>query len=395
MGRGIAVLAALTVSVFVVGTSEYLISGLLPRVAADLGVTVAAAGQAVTGYALGVVVGGPLVTVLTVRLPRKGLAIGLLLLFAGGNAICAAAGSYELLLIGRVVASLGHAAFLTLVVLLATRTVAAERAGTAIAAVATGFAVATLLGVPAGMLLGERAGWRTPFAVLAALALAAALLLAAVLPRYGAPGGRVRDELRTLTRPPVLLVIALTGLGLAAVSTVFTYLATALGEITGFTATAVSVLLLVYGAGSLAGGLAAGRLADRSAGGTVRGTFAGLAVVFAVLPAALQWRVPAVAAVLAFGLLAAATTPVLQSVMVRRAGDAPTLAISVNVCAFNIGIAAGSALGGGLVAAGGLRWLGLAAAGLSLAALAVTYAAVPRRSPAPVPGESAVRALRS
>ncbi|TDD88500.1 MFS transporter [Actinomadura darangshiensis] len=395
MGRGIAVLAALTVSVFVVGTSEYLISGLLPQVAADLGVTVAAAGQAVTGYALGVVIGGPLVTVLTVRLPRKGVAIGLLLLFAAGNAICAAAGSYELLLAGRVVASLSHAAFLTIALLLTTRTVPAERAGTAIAAIASGFAVATLLGVPVGVLLGERAGWRVPFAVLAALALAAALLLAAVLPRYDAPDARVRDELRTVTRRPVLLIIAMTSLGMAAVSTVFTYLATALGEITGFTPTAVSVLLLVYGGGSLAGGLIAGRAADRSAAAAVRGTFAGLAVVLALVPAALGWRLPAVAAVLAFGLLASATTPVLQSLMLRRAGGAPTLAVSVNVCAFNIGIAAGSALGGGLVASGGLRWLGFAASGLSLAALAVTFAAVPRRATAPAPRGDGVRALQS
>ncbi|MBO2450801.1 MFS transporter [Actinomadura barringtoniae] len=365
-------LAALTVSVFVVGTSEYLIAGLLPQVADDLGVSVATAGQAVTAYALGVVIGGPAVTILTVRLPRKGLAIGLLLLFAAGNAICALAPSYEMLLAGRVVASLSHAAFLTLAMLLTTQSVAPERTGTAIATVASGFAVATLLGVPVGVLIGDGAGWRAPFAVLTGLALAATLLLALVLPRQEARETRVRDEVRTVTRRPVLLVIATTSLVMAAVATVFTYLAPTLTRISGFGTTAVSVLLLVYGAGSLLGGLIAGRLADRSLGATVRGTIAALSGVLALVPLAAGWKASAVVVVLAFGLLASTTTPTMQSLLLKHAGSAPTLAVAVNVCAFNIGIATGSMAGGVMVAAGGLRWLGLAAAVLGLGALALT-----------------------
>ncbi|QYC38442.1 Purine efflux pump PbuE [Nonomuraea coxensis DSM 45129] len=365
------------VSVFVVGTSEYLIAGLLPQVAADLGVTLSAAGHTVTAYALGVVVGGPLVTVATVRLPRKGLALGLLVLFAAGNGICAVAGSYGLLIAGRVVASLSHAAFLTLALMLTVRAVAPERVGTAIAVVGSGFSAATLLGVPVGVLVGDGAGWRAPFAGLAVLALAAVPLLAVVLPREPAPDTSVGAELRTMLRRPVPVVIATTAVGLAATSTVFTYLAPALSQITGFAPAAVSALLLVYGVGGLAGGLVAGRLADRSLPATVRGTFAGLAAVLALFPLALGSPVAAVAVVLVFGLLTSATTPVLQSLLLRHAGGAPTLAVSVNVCAFNVGIAAGSALGGGLVAADGLRWLGLAAAALGLAALAVSYAAVP------------------
>lgn len=384
MKRSLLVPAVLMVSVFVVGTSEYLIAGLLPQVAADLDVSVSTAGQAVTAYALGVVVGGPLVTIATVRLPRKGLALGLLVLFAAGNAVCAVAGSYEVLIAGRVIASLSHAAFLTLALMAATRVVAPHRAGTAIAAVGSGFSVATLLGVPLGVLLGEDAGWRTPFAVLVVLALAAAGALAAVLPRQEAAVTRVRDEIATVLGRRVLIVIATTAVGLAATSTVFTYLVPALTGITGFGTTAISALLLLHGAGGLAGGLAAGRLADRSPAVTVRGTFAGLAVMLAVFPFAVPWAGPAVVAVLVLGVLTSATTPALQSLVLRHAGRAPTLAVSVNVCAFNIGIAAGSALGGGLVAVDGLRWLGLAAAALSLAALAISYAAVPRE-PAPAP----------
>ncbi|MGN9846263.1 MFS transporter [Nonomuraea sp. H19] len=382
MKKSLVVPIALMVSVFVVGTSEYLIAGLLPQVAADLDVSVSTAGQTVTAYALGVVIGGPLVTIATVRLPRKGLALGLLLLFAAGNTICAVAGSYELLIAGRVVASLSHAAFLTLALMLTTRVVAPERVGTAIAVVGSGFSAATLLGVPVGVLLGEGMGWRAPFGVLAVLALVVTGLLAVVLPRQDAAATSVRDELATVVQRRVLVVIATTAVGLAATSTVFTYLAPALTEITGFTPVVVSTLLLVYGLGSLAGGLVAGRLADRSLAATVRGTFAGLAVVLALFPLALRWQVSAVFAVLAFGLLTSATTPVLQSLMLRRAGDAPTLAVSANVCAFNIGIAGGSALGGGLVAVDGLGWLGLVAAVLSLGALAVSYAAITRRQPA-------------
>ncbi|MEV5329392.1 MFS transporter [Nonomuraea fastidiosa] len=382
MRSSVLVPAVLMASVFVVGTSEYLIAGLLPQMAADLEVSVSTAGQAVTAYALGVVIGGPLVTIATVRLPRKGLALGLLVLFAAGNAVCAVAGSYEVLIAGRVVASLSHAAFLTVALMMVTRVVAPDRAGSAIAAVAAGFSAATLLGVPLGVLLGEGAGWRTPFAVLAALALAVAGALAAALPRQDAPATSVREEIATVLGRRVLVVIATTAVGLAATSTVFTYLAPALTGITGLGPGAVSTLLLVYGAGSLAGGLVAGRLADRSLAGTVRGTFIGLAVVLAAFPFAVPWAGTAVVVVLALGVLTSATTPALQSLLLRHAGQAPMLATSVNVCAFNIGIAAGSALGGGLVAADGLRWLGLAAAGLSLVALAISYAAIPRR-PAP------------
>ncbi|MEU4832528.1 MFS transporter [Streptosporangium sp. NPDC023615] len=200
-------------SVFVIGTSEYLVAGLLPQVGADLRVSVGAAGQTVTAYALGVVIGGPIVTVLTVRLPRKALALGLMALFAAGSAISALAPSYEVLLAGRVVSSLGHAAFLALALVTATGVVPAERVGTAIAAVVSGFTAATLLGVPLGALLGQGAGWRVPFAVLTGLALAGTALLAAVLPRQEARPTRVRDEVRVVTRRPVLLAIATTAVG--------------------------------------------------------------------------------------------------------------------------------------------------------------------------------------
>ncbi|MEV4253435.1 MFS transporter [Spirillospora sp. NPDC049652] len=378
MSKIFVLLAALGASVFVVGTSEYLVAGLLPQVASDLGVSVAAAGQAVTAYALGVVLGGPLLTAATVRVPRRTLAVGLLVLFAVGNALCAVAPSYGVLLLGRVVASLSHAAFLTLALMLTTKIVRPERVGTAIAGVAAGFSVATLLGVPVGVLLGDSAGWRTPFAVLAGLALVMAVTLGVLLPGGESNVTRVRDEVRTVVSRPVLLVVATTAVGMAAVSTVFTYLAPSLRDVAGFGAAAVSGLLVVYGVGSLAGGLTAGRFADRSLELTVRGTFGGLAIALVVVALALPWKVGAVAAVLVFGLLASSTTPTLQTLLLKHAGSAPTLAVSVNIAAFNIGIALGSVVGGLVVSEAGTRWTGLAGAALSVAGLGLSYLALPR-----------------
>jgi MFS transporter, DHA1 family, inner membrane transport protein len=388
MRTSFAILAALCASVFVVGTSEYLVAGLLPQVGADLQVSVGTAGQAVTAYALGVVIGGPLVTVATARLPRKGLALGLMLLFAAGSAICAWAPSYEVLLAGRVVSSLSHAALLALALVMATSVVPADRAGTAIATVASGFTVATLLGVPLGALLGERAGWRMPFVVLTVLALAGTALLAAVLPRQAAGTTGIGEELRVVARRPVLVAIATTAVGFSGVATVFTYVAPLLTKVSGFGAGAVSALLLAYGAGSFLGNLAAGRLTDRSLPATLRGVFGGLSGVLVLVPFAAVWKPSAVLAVLALGLLATATIAPLQGLILRHAGAAPTLAVSVNVGAFNLGAAAGSVIGGVIVAAGGLRWTGLAGAALSLGGLALSFLAVRRPAPAAVDVEN-------
>lgn len=378
MSRSFATLAALCASVFVVGTSEYLVAGMLPEVGADLQVSQGTAGQAVTAYALGVVIGGPVVTMATARLPRKGLAIGLMLLFAAGSALSALAPTFGILLTGRVISSLSHAAFFALALVMATSVVPEHRTGSAIATVASGFTVATLLGVPLGSLLGHAAGWRAPFAVLTALTLAAVALLALVLPRQQAPAASLRDELWVVTRKPTLLAIATTAVGFSGVCVVFTYIAPLLTRVAGFSPAAVSALLLTYGAGSFLGNLAAGKLTDKSLSATVRGVFGGLTGVLASMPFAAAWQPTAVLAVLFLGLLATATIAPLQGLILRRAGAAPTLAVAVNVGAFNLGAAVGSALGGLLVDAGALRWTGPAGAVLSLTGLALASLILPR-----------------
>ncbi|NUW39287.1 MFS transporter [Nonomuraea rhodomycinica] len=382
MRRTFAVLAALCVSVFVVGTAEFLAAGLLPRIGSDLGVSVAVAGQVVTAYALGTVVAGPLVAVATVRLPRKGLMLALMAVFAAGSVVSALAPSYPVLLAGRVVSSVGHATFFALTLIAATTVAGPGRAGSAIAAVTSGLTVANLLGVPLGSALGQQLGWRFPFAVLAALALACLALLAFALPRVPAQPTSVTTELSVLARRPVLVSVATTAVGFAGVGAVFTYLAPTLTEVSGFTPAMVSWLLLAYGVGSLLGNLVAGRLADRSVGATLRGVFACLTALLAVLPLAVVHKPAAAAAVLGLGLLATATVAPLQSLILRRAGAAPTLAVTVNVAAFMLAHAVGSVIGAGVVTAAGLRWTGLAGAVLSAAGLLLSCLAVPRRAAA-------------
>jgi DHA1 family inner membrane transport protein len=358
--------------VFAVGTAELLVSGLLPEIAASTNVSMAGTGQLVTAYALGVVIGGPLITVLTARVPRKGLVLGLVTVFVAGSLLSATASSYGVLLIGRVVSALSQGTLFAVALVVVTSVVPVERAGRAIATVVSGLTLATVLGVPLGAVLGHQFGWRTPFVVVAAIAAAGGVVLAIAMPRTPAPTTGAMAELRALARPPVLLAIVTTSVGFAGVGVVLTYIVPLLTQVTGFSAPTVSVLLLVYGAGSLLGNHVAGRLADVSPTRTVRIVFLGLTAVLATLPFATGWQPTAIAAVLAFGLLATATIAPLQSLLLQHAGDAPTLSVAANVSGFNLANALGSALGGGLVAAGALRWTGLAGAALALAGFALT-----------------------
>ncbi|MFF5210441.1 MFS transporter [Streptosporangium sp. NPDC000396] len=382
MKRTVLTLVSLCLSVFVVGTAEFLAAGLLPQIGTDLRVSVAVAGQVVTAYALGTVIAGPLVAIATVRLPRKGLMLTLMAVFAAGSAVSALAPSYPMLLAGRVISSIGHATFFALTLIVATTMVSSDRAGTAIAAVTSGLTVANLLGVPLGSVLGQHLGWRFPFAVLAVLGVVCLALLAFALPHIPAQPAGIVSEIAVLARRPVLVSIATTTVGFAGVGVVFTYVAPMLNQVSGFEPATVSLLLVVYGLGSLLGNLVAGRLADLAPGATLRGVFACLTVLLAVMPFAVVHKPGAVATVLGLGLLATATVAPLQKLILQSAGAAPTLAVTVNVAAFMLAHAVGSVLGAGVVTVAGLRWTGLAGAVLSGAGLLLSYLAVSRRTAA-------------
>src|SRR5688572_14638756 len=226
--------------------------GLLMQVAADLKVTIAAAGLLISGYALGVFVGAPLLTAATSRLPRKAALVALMVIFTLGNLACALAPNYEILMIARVVTSLAHGTFFGVGAVVATSLVAADRKASAISIMFSGLTVATLLGVPAGAWLGVHFGWRSTFWAVSAIGVVATLV-----PKDEGVRAPVafREELKVVARPQVLLGLLMTALGFAGVFTVFTYIQPLLMQVSGFAESAVSPILLVFGAGLIAGNL--------------------------------------------------------------------------------------------------------------------------------------------
>jgi predicted MFS family arabinose efflux permease len=257
-------LLALTVGSFGIGTTEFVIMGLLMQVSADLGVTIASAGLLISGYALGVAVGAPVLTLATRKLPRKTVLLALMAIFTLGNLACALAPDYGSLMAARVITSLAHGTFFGVGSIVATGLVAPERKASAIAVMFSGLSLATLLGVPAGAWLGLHYGWRSTFWVVALIGLLAFLVLAVFVPRSAAENGNgsIRQELAGLARPQVVLGLLMTVFGFAGVFAIFTYIQPILTQLTGFSEAAVSPILLVFGGGIFIGNLLGGRLAD-------------------------------------------------------------------------------------------------------------------------------------
>jgi len=364
---------ALAVGAFGIGTTEFVIMGLLPEVGADLGVSLSSAGLLVTGYALGVVVGAPPVAILTTRLPRKTLLLGLMLIFTLGNLACALAPGYGTLMAARVLTSLAHGAFFGVGSVVATSLVKPEKQASAIALMFTGLTLANVLGVPFGTWLGQAWGWRATFWAVTGVGIAAMLAIAAWVPHSrGDRGGSLIGELRALSRPQVLLGFAMTVLGFGGVFTAFTYIAPLLTELAGFSPGAVSPILLLFGVGLVAGNTYGGKLADRRLMPTLVGSLALLAVVLAVFSLTVHAKFAAVATVALLGAAAFATVPPLQMRVLEKAGDAPNLASAFNIAAFNLGNAAGAWLGGLTIDHGpGLAATPLVAAAVTASGLAI------------------------
>lgn len=356
-------LYALAAGAFGIGTTEFVIMGLLIQVAIDLHVSIAAAGLLISGYALGVFVGAPVLTIATSRLPHKAVLIGLMAIFTLGNLGCAMAPNYAVLLLARVITSLAHGTFFGVGSVVATSLVAADRRASAISIMFTGLTVATLLGVPAGAWLGLHFGWRSTFWAVAAMGVLAMLVIVAWVPADHERGKRmaVRAALRAVGDPSVLLGLLMTVLGFAGVFTVFTYIQPILTSVTGFGEAAVSPILLMFGLGLIAGNLLGGRLADRHVTRAVPLTLAALIVVLGAMTFALHSKVLAVLFVGLLGMAAFATVPPLQWWVLHKANDAKNLASSLNIGAFNLGNALGAWLGGIVVAhgpgLGALTWV--------------------------------------
>ncbi|GAA3851661.1 MFS transporter [Saccharothrix violaceirubra] len=378
-------LIALALGAFGIGTTEFVIVGLLPEVSRDLGVSIPTAGLLVSGYALSVVVGAPLVTALGARLPRKTLLLGLMGLFVLGNLLCAVASDYSVLMVGRVVAALCHGAFFGVGSVVAADLVAPDRRARAIALMFTGLTAANVLGVPLGTALGQAFGWRSTFWAVTALGVAGAVGVLALVPRLPGSDG-LRGELAVFRRPGVWLALATTAFGFGAVFASFTYVAPMMTEVAGFSSGAVTWLLVLFGAGLCVGNVLGGRLADRDLMPNLRRVLLALTVVLLVFVAAAHWPVAAVITIALFGVAGFATVAPLQARVLGQAEGAPALASAANIAAFNLGNAAGAWLGGVAIDAG-FGWTAPNWVGAALAACALVLASV-RVAPALVKGRS-------
>ncbi|MGN6580076.1 MAG: MFS transporter [Bordetella sp.] len=357
---------ALAVGAFGIGTTEFVIMGLLPQVGADLHVSLSSAGLLVTGYALGVTLGAPPVAILTAHLPRKTLLLGMMVIFTLGNLACALSPGYGTLMAARVLTSLAHGAFFGVGSVVAASLVKPDKQASAIALMFTGLTLANVLGVPFGTWLGQAWGWRATFWAVAAVGVAALAAIAALVPAdHGSHQSDLRCELRALGRPQVLLGFAMTVLGFGGVFTAFTYIAPLLTNLAGFSPGAVSPILLLFGVGLVLGNTYGGKLADRHLMPTLIGSLALLALVLALFSVTLHDKVAAVATVALLGAAAFATVPPLQMRVLSKAGGAPNLASAFNIAAFNLGNAAGAWLGGVTIDHG----LGLGATPLTAAAV--------------------------
>ncbi|PWR23200.1 MFS transporter [Zavarzinia compransoris] len=367
-------LLALAIASFGIGTTEFVIMGLLLDVSRDLGVSVPQAGLLVSGYALGVAVGSPILALATARMPRRQALIGLMGIFIAGNLACALAPDYGSLMAARVLTSFCHGAFFGLGAVVAGEVVPPERQARAIAMMFAGLTLANVLGVPFGTALGQAFGWRSTFVAVVGIGLVAALALHVWLPRnLSVSTGSLLREVRSLGRVQVFLAMAISVLASASLFSVFTYIAPILETVTRIEASTVTYVLLVFGVGLTLGNFLGGRLADWRLMPTVIGCFIAAAAVLGLFLFTSAWFWPAVATVFVWGAIVFALVAPLQMRVVNEASGAPNLASTLNQGAFNLGNASGAWIGGVAIDRG-LAYADMPAIGivLALAALALT-----------------------
>jgi DHA1 family inner membrane transport protein len=375
-------LLALAVAAFGIGTSEFIIMGLLPDLAASFAVSIPKAGMLVTGYALSVTIGSPLVALATSRLERKRALLLLMGIFTLGNLGCAVAPTYSLLLLARVLTALSHGAFFGIGSIVAASVVPRSQRSQAIALMFSGLTLANVIGVPAGTALGQAFGWRTAFLAIVPVGLIAGSLLAYLVPQQGRGNSHILHELRVLRRLPVLLVLGMSTLVSASLFCVFTYVTPTLEQVTGLSPHTVTLVLLLFGVGITIGNLLGGRLSDwRQMPAIISMMFATM-VLLAALYFVESYPVFTVTALLVWGLVQFAAGSPLQARIVEQAYGAPNLASTLNQGAFNLGNAAGASLGGLLLSASfsyrSLPWASFAIVAVALA-LAVWSARLDQR----------------
>ncbi|NQE47889.1 MFS transporter [Herbaspirillum rubrisubalbicans] len=380
-------LFALAVAAFGIGTTEFVIMGLLPDVAGDLKVSAPAAGMLVSGYALGVAAGAPILAILTAKWPRKQALVGLMCLFILGNVLCAMAPNYNFLMVARVVTAFCHAAFFGIGSVVAAELVPPQKRAQAVALMFTGLTVANILGVPLGTAFGHVAGWRATFWAVTGIGALAATMLWTMLPRHlPMQGGNIFQEFRSIIDTRVQLSLLTSTLASISMFSVITYIAYILLNVTGFSAQEESWVLLLFGAGITVGGLVGGKLADWKLMPVMCAVFLCIAIVLGLFSFTSHYKWPTLATMFAWGAFAFAVVPGAQIRVLDTARGAPNLASTLNQGAFNLGNASGAWIGGLAISAGlpltDLPLIGSVFALLGLATVAFS-ASLDKRARAP------------
>jgi MFS transporter, DHA1 family, inner membrane transport protein len=379
-------LLALAIAAFGIGTTEFVMMGLLPEVATDLQVSIPDAGGYISLYALGVVIGAPALTMIGLRSRRKTMLLHMLVLFTAGNLFSAFAMNHETLLVARFISGLPHGAFFGIGAVVAAGLVAADRRGQAISMMFIGLTVANIVGVPIGTQLGHALGWRWAFGLVAVIGVIALAAVAVLVPKQPKPTEvSLRGELRAFRRPQVWLAFAVVVFGFAAIFSFYSYIKPVLTDVSGFSATAVTPLLAVFGVGMTVGTAVGGRLADRSPLKTLCVGISALAASLVVFALTAQNPIMAPIMVFLIGATGFTAIPSIQARILDEAKEAPALGSASIQSTFNIANSLGAYLGGVVIAAGfGLvspSWIGalLALVGLGFAVLSGRLDSRPKR----------------
>jgi MFS transporter, DHA1 family, inner membrane transport protein len=367
-------LLVLALSSFAIGTTEFVIMGLLPEVAADLSVSIPQAGWLVTGYALAVAIGAPLMAISTAKLKRRTALIALMAFFIAGNLLCALASDYWVLMIARVVTALCHGAFFGIGSVVAAGLVAEDRKARAVALMFTGLTLANVLGVPLGTAIGQAYGWRATFGVVTVIGIVTILGLIAILPRdKQQENGSILREIAALRNGSLWLALSTTVFFAASMFALFTYIAPLLRDVTGVSPEGVTWTLFLIGLGLTIGNLVGGKLADWRLGATLAGVFAAIAITSIAFSYTSRFFIPAEITLFLWAMASFAAVPALQVGVVGFGKDAPNLVSTINIGAFNTGNALGAWVGGLVIDAGfDLTRVPLAAALMALIGLGAT-----------------------
>ncbi|NEH60543.1 MFS transporter [Rhizobium leguminosarum] len=367
-------LLVLALSSFAIGTTEFVIMGLLPEVAADLSVSIPQAGWLVTGYALAVAIGAPVMAVSTAKLKRRTALIALMAFFIAGNLLCALASDYWVLMIARVVTALCHGAFFGIGSVVAAGLVAEDRKARAVALMFTGLTLANVLGVPLGTAIGQAFGWRATFGVVTVIGIVTISGLIAILPRdKQQENGSILREIAALRNGSLWLALSTTVFFAASMFALFTYIAPLLRDVTGVSPEGVTWTLFLIGLGLTIGNLVGGKLADWRLGATLAGVFAAIAITSITFSYTSRFFIPAEITLFLWAMASFAAVPALQVGVVGFGKDAPNLVSTINIGAFNTGNALGAWVGGLVIDAGfDLTRVPLAAALMALIGLGAT-----------------------